>query len=68
MTDGRTHWEGCHEHHLDCALARLAEADNLLEECLRTLRARAEPVGPLHAYWDTIFEIEAHLKRASDSA
>lgn len=26
MNEGQTHWEGCHEHHLECALAKLAEA------------------------------------------
>lgn len=27
MNNGRTHWEGCHEHHLECALAKLAECE-----------------------------------------
>lgn len=27
MNNGRTHWEGCHEHHLECALAKLAKCE-----------------------------------------
>ena len=32
MTDGRTHWHGCHTEHHDCALALLDEAKRLLRE------------------------------------
>jgi len=33
-----------------------------LQQLVLELRARAAPIGPLHSFWDYIFDIEAHLK------
>lgn len=33
MSD-RTHWEGCHTRHLECALARLADVDARLTDAI----------------------------------
>lgn len=33
-----------------------------LRGLVRQLRAKAEPVGPLHGAWDTIFDIEQFLQ------
>lgn len=30
MTDGRTHWEDCWRHHLDCAVRRVEELERIL--------------------------------------
>lgn len=32
-----------------------------LRECIKEMRAVAQPVGPLHGWWDVIFDAEACL-------
>ena len=35
--------------------------ESVLREIIRKLRKRAAPVGPLHTFWDAIFDMEACL-------
>ena len=51
MSDGRTHWEGCHTEHLDCALARLAECERERDD----LRARLGTAVHQLNYWERQF-------------
>jgi hypothetical protein len=35
-----------------------------LETAVKLMRAHASQVGPMHAWWDYIFDFEQHLREA----
>ena len=39
-----------------------------IEHRIAELRAIAEPIGPLHSYWDEIFELEEKLRGRKNDA
>ena len=35
--------------------------ETILRDLIRRMRAIAEPIGPMHGWWDAISDAEAHL-------
>ena len=40
----------------------ITEQKNRLLELVKQLRAIAQPIGPLHSFWDVIFDIESFIE------
>jgi len=63
MTDGRTHYEGCEQHHHDCALVLLKQAQAEVLEQARLLDMSATREAAMAA---ELVEAKAALKNYDD--